>query len=160
MVTLDAILDDAKHHPFFANTTVLNADQCLTIRGPSSTVFRARLDNALAGSADLMKIQQMNADEGLEVIEPVQAGIHGGYWYLRNLTRSGETFPAGEGHYRSLVEALEAAIQWWEAETWCRGVTVRNYDVNHSNGSGSPATGAPRGAGAGPGTSQERMAER
>jgi hypothetical protein len=135
MVTLDAILDDAKHHPSFANTTVLNADQFHTIRGPSSTIFRARLDAALAGSADLMKVQQLNTSEGLEVVEPVQAGIHGGYWYLRNLTHNGETFPAGEGRYRSLVEALEAAIQWWQAETWCRGVIVRNYDVKHSNGS-------------------------
>jgi hypothetical protein len=135
MVTLDTILDDAKHHPSFANTTVLNADQFHTIRGPSSTIFRARLDAALAGSADLMKVQQLNTSEGLEVVEPVQAGIHGGYWYLRNLTHNGETFPAGEGRYRSLVEALEAAIQWWQAETWCRGVIVRNYDVKHSNGS-------------------------
>jgi hypothetical protein len=135
MVTLDAILDDAKHHPFSANTTVLNADQFYTVRGPSSPAFRARLDAALAGSADLMTVQQLNCHEGLEVIEPVQAGIHGGYWYLRNLTHNGETLPAGESRYRSLVEALEAAIQWWQAETWCRGVIVRNYDVKHSNGS-------------------------
>jgi hypothetical protein len=134
MVTLDAILDDAKHHPFSAHTTVLNADQFHTVRGPSSPVFRARLDAALAGSADLTKIQQLNADEGLEIIEPVQAGIHGGYWYLRNLAHSGEMFPAGEGRYRSIVEALESAIQWWELETWCRGVIVREYDVKHANG--------------------------
>ena len=135
MVTLEAILDDARHHPSSANTTVLNSDQFHTVRGPSSTIFRARLDAALAGSADLMKVQQLNTFEGLEVVEPVQAGIHGGYWYLRNLTHNGETLPAGESRYRSIVEALEAAIQWWQAETWCRGVIVRNYDVKHSNGS-------------------------
>ena len=132
MVTLDAILDDAKQDPFSANTTVLNADQFHTIRGPSSPVFRARLDTALAGSADLVKVQQLNASEGLEVIEPVQAGIRGGYWYLRNLTHNGETFPAGEGRYRSIVEALKAAIEWWASETWCRGVIVRRYDVNQA----------------------------
>jgi hypothetical protein len=70
----------------------------------------------------------------LEVVEPVQAGIHGGYWYLRNLTDRGETFPAGEGHYNSIVEALEAAIDWWQDETWCRGVMVRNYYIDHSSG--------------------------
>jgi hypothetical protein len=135
MVTLEAILDDARHLPSSANTTVLNSDQFHTVRGPSSSIFRARLDAALAGSADLMKVQQLNTYEGLEVVEPVQAGIHGGYWYLRNLTHKGETFPAGEGRYCSIVEALEAAIQWWQAETWCRGVIVRNYDVKRLNGS-------------------------
>jgi hypothetical protein len=81
--------------------------------------------------AIFFKIQQLNADEGLEVIEPVRAGIHSGCWYLRNPTYRGETFPAVEGQYRSIVEALEAAIDWWQAETWCRGVMVRVYDINH-----------------------------
>jgi hypothetical protein len=131
MVTLDAILDEAKNDPFSANATVLDADQFYTIRGPSSPVFRARLEAALAGSGDLNKVQQLNANDGLEVIEPVQVGIHGGCWYLRNLTHRGETFPAGEGQYRSIVEALQAAIEWWQAETWCRGIMVRVYDINH-----------------------------
>jgi hypothetical protein len=134
MVTLAAVLEDAKNDPYSANTTVLNADQFCSIRGPSSPAFRARLDAALVGSGDLLKVQQFNAEEGLEVIEPVQAGIHGGYWYLRNLTHLGETFPAGESHYNSIVEALEAAIEWWQAETWCRGVIVRRYDIKHANG--------------------------
>jgi hypothetical protein len=77
--------------------------------------------------------QQRNADEGLEVIEPVKAGIHGGCWYLRNLTHRGEMFPAGESQYRSIVEALEAAIEWWQAETWCRGIMVRVYNIDHAN---------------------------
>jgi hypothetical protein len=131
MVTLDAILDEAKNDPLSANATVLDADQFCTIRGPSSQVFRTRLDAALAGSGDLNagsgdlnKVQQLNAHHGLEVIVPVQVGIHGGCWYLRNLTRRGETFPAGEGRYRSIVEA-------WQAETWCRGIMVRVYDINH-----------------------------
>ena len=131
MVTLDAILDEAKNDPFSANATVLDADQFYTIRGPSSPVFRARLEAALAGSGDLNKVQQLNANDGLEVIEPVQVGIHGGCWYLRNLTHRGETFPPGEGQYRSIVEALQAAIEWWQAETWCRGIMVRVYDINH-----------------------------
>ena len=131
MVTLDAILDDAKSDPTCRNSTVLDSDQFCTIRGPTNPIFRARLDAALAGSGDLSQVQQVNADEGLEVIEPVRAGIHGGCWYLRNPTYRGETFPAGEGRYRSIVEALEAAIEWWQAETWCRGVMVRVYDINH-----------------------------
>jgi len=131
MVTLDAILDEAKSDPSSQNTTVLNSDQFHTIRGPTNPIFRARLDAALAGSGDLCKVQQLNADEGLEVIEPVRAGIRGGCWYLRNPTYRGETFPAGEGQYRSIIEALEAAIEWWQAETWCRGVMVRVYDINH-----------------------------
>jgi hypothetical protein len=132
MVTLDALLDEAKNDPSLDNTTVLNADQFCTIRGPSSPMFRTRLEAALANSDDLIQVQQLNADEGLEVIEPVQAGIHGGYWYLRNLTRRGETFPAGEGRYRSIVEALQAAIEWWQGETWCREIIVRNYDIDHA----------------------------
>jgi hypothetical protein len=132
MVTLAAILDDAKNDPYFENTTILDSGQFFTIRGPSSRIFRDRLDAALSGSGDLGKVQQINADAGLEVIEPVRAGIHGGYWYLRNLTHRGETFPAGESHYKSIVEALEAAIEWWQAETWCRGVMIRTYDINHS----------------------------
>ena len=95
MVTLDAILDEAKRDPSLRNTTVLNDDQFCTIRGPTNPIFRARLDAALAGSGDLFKVQQLNTDEGLEVIEPVRAGIHGGCWYLRNPTYRGETFPAG-----------------------------------------------------------------
>jgi hypothetical protein len=134
MVTLDALLDEAKNDPSYKNATVLNADQFYTIRGPSSPIFRARLEAAVAGSGDLIQVQQLNADEGLEVIEPVQAGIHGGYWYLRNLTHRGETFPAGEDRYRSLVEALQAAIEWWQAETWCREIMVRNYDIDHASG--------------------------
>jgi len=134
MATLNTILDEAKNDPFSKNTTVLNADSFYTIRGPSSPVFRARLDAALSGSGDLIDAHKINADEGLEVIEPVQAGIHGGYWYLRNLTSTGETFPAGETHYNSIVEALKAAIEWWQIETWCRGVMVRIYDINHEVG--------------------------
>jgi hypothetical protein len=133
VVTLDALLDEAKNDPSLKNSTVLNADQFYTIRGPSSPMFRARLEAAVAGSGDLIRVQQLNADEGLEVIEPVQAGIHGGYWYLRNLTRRGEAFPAGEGQYRSIVEALQAAIEWWQAETWCREIIVRNYDIDHAS---------------------------
>ena len=136
MVTLAEILDEAQENPFFENTTVLNADQFYTIRAPSSPKFRARLDAALAGSDDLAKIQQMNADEGLEVIEPIRAGIHGGYWYLRNLTHRGETYPAGESHYPSLTEALQAAIEWWQAETWCRGIMIRRFDIRHVDGMG------------------------
>jgi hypothetical protein len=135
MVTLDAVLEDAKSDPYCANTTVLNTDQFYSIRGPSSPIFRARLDAALVGSGDLLLVQKLNAEEGLEVIEPVQAGIHGGYWYLRNLTHLGETFPAGESHYSSIVEALEAAIEWWQVETWCRGIMVRRYDIKRANGS-------------------------
>jgi hypothetical protein len=104
MVTLDAILDEAKNDPFLANATVLDADQFYTIRGPSSPVFRAGLEAALLGSGDLNKVQQLNTNDGLEVIEPVQVGIHGGCWYLRNLTHRGETFPAGEGQYRSSLK--------------------------------------------------------
>ena len=135
MVTLNALLEEAKTDPYRDNTTVLNTDQFCGIRGPSSPVFRDRLNAALDGSGDLLKVQRLNADEGLEVIEPVQAGIHGGYWYLRNLTHLGETFPAGEGHYNSIVEALEAAIDWWRTETSCREIMVRRYDVKHANGS-------------------------
>jgi hypothetical protein len=134
MVTLESILDEAKNDLSVRNTTILNTDQFYTIRGPSSSVFRARVEAAIAGSGDLMKVQQLNADEGLEIIEPVKAGIHGGQWYLRNLTHRGETFPAGEGRYGSLVEALQAAIEWWQAETWCRGVMVRVFEINHPGG--------------------------
>ena len=133
MATLDSILEEAENDPFLENSTVLDGDQFCTIRGPSSSVFRDRIDSALAGSGDLGQIQQLNAEEGLEVIEPVQAGIHGGYWYLRNLTHKGETFPAGESHYKSIVEALQAAIEWWQGESWCRGVMVRKYDVNQAH---------------------------
>ncbi len=87
------------------------------------------------GSDDLLDAQKLNCSEGLEVIEPVQAGIHGGYWYLRNVSHIGETFPAGESQYPSIVVALQAAIEWWQIEPWCRGVTVRNFHVNHANGS-------------------------
>lgn len=133
MVTLAAILDEARDNPFSGNSTVLNSNQFHTIRAPSSGVFRERLDAALAGSTDLSQVQQLNADEGLEVIEPVQAGIHGGYWYLRNPSHRGETFPAGESHYKSIADALVAAIEWWQAETWCRGIMVRTYDISHEN---------------------------
>jgi hypothetical protein len=88
----------------------------------------------LAGSADLSKAQRLNCDEGLEVIEPVQAGIRGGYWLLRNPMHMGDTYPAGESQYNSIVAALNAAIEWWQAEPWCRGVMVRKYDINRANG--------------------------
>jgi len=134
MVTLKAILEEAENHPSVANSTVLNPDQFYTVRGPSSPVFRVRLDEAVAGSEDLSKAQKLNFEGGLEVIEPVRAGIRGGYWLLRNPTHMGETFPAGERQYSSIVEALNAAIEWWQGETWCRGVLVRRYDVNRANG--------------------------
>lgn len=133
MVTLAAILDEARDNAFSGNSTVLNSSQFHTIRAPSSGAFRERLDSALAGSTDLSQIQQLNAEEGLEVIEPVRAGIHGGYWYLRNLSHRGETFPAGECQYTSIADALVAAIEWWQGETWCRGIMVRAFDINHDN---------------------------
>jgi hypothetical protein len=133
MVTLDAILGEASTHPYCKNMTVLSEDQFYTVRGPSNPAYRTRLDAALAGSGDLIEVQQLNSDEGLEVIEPVQAGIHGGYWYLRNLTSRGETFPAGESQYNSVVEALEAAIDWWRVETPCRGIMIRSYYVDHAS---------------------------
>jgi hypothetical protein len=133
MVTLASILEEAKRDPSLQNTTVLNDDQFCTIRGPTNPIFRERLDAALAGSGDLNKVQQANADEGLEVIQPVQSGIHGGCWDLRNLTHGGETFPVGDFQYSSIVEALQGAIEWWQAETWCRGVVVRVYDIKHAD---------------------------
>nr|WP_294521471.1 hypothetical protein [uncultured Rhodopila sp.] len=134
MVTLESILEEARNDPFLANTTILTADQFFTIRGPSSPVFRARLEAAIAGAGDLAKVQQINADEGLEVVEPVRAGTRGGAWYLRNLTHRGETYPAGEVRFNTIVEALQAAIEWWQAETWCRGVMVRAFEVKQANG--------------------------
>ena len=133
MVTLDSILAEAKEHPSRNNTTILATDQFCTIRGPSSPIFRARLEAAIAGSEDLGQAQKLNADDGLEVIEPVRTGIGGGSWHLRNPTHGGETFPAGESRYRSIVEALEAAIEWWQADTWCRGVMVRIFEINRAN---------------------------
>jgi len=135
MVTLDAILEEAANHPFLANSTVLNPDQFRTVRGPSSPTFRARLDAAVSGSGDLGNAQKLNFDGGLEVVEPVQAGIHGGSWFLRNPVHFGEPYPAGDIHYRSLVSALQAAIEWWQAETWCRAVIIRTYNINRTNGS-------------------------
>jgi glutathionylspermidine synthase len=140
MVTLDAILREAGNHPYRKNTTILNEDQFYTIRGPSNPAVRARLDAAIAGSGDLIEVRQLNADEGLEVVEPVQAGIHGGYWYLRNLTSRGETFPAGESQYNSIVEALEAAIDWWHVETSYRGIMIRKYYVDQACDSTNPAS--------------------
>jgi hypothetical protein len=139
MVMLDAILQEAASHPSLANSTILNTDQFDTIRGPSSPVFRARLDAALSGSEDLARAQKLNVEGGLEVVEPVQAGMRGGSWFLRNPAHIGEPYPAGDIHYSSIVEALNAAIEWWQAETWCRGVIVRKYDVNHANGTPSAA---------------------
>jgi hypothetical protein len=142
LITLSDILEEAKSEPFAGNTTVLDQDQFDTIRGPSDPKFRARLDAALNGSADLIRASQRNSDDGLEVIEPVRAGIRRGCWYLRNITDRGEMFPAGESHYSSLIEALEAAIEWWQTETWCRSVVVRRYVVNHAGGSGRLANSA------------------
>jgi hypothetical protein len=133
--TLSDIVAEAATDPFAENTPVLNHDQFNSIRGPSDPTFRARLDAALHGPGDLIKANQLNSQQGLEVIEPVQAGIHNGYWYLRNITARGEMFPAGESHYGSIAEALEAAIEWWQAETWCRSIVVRRYLVSHAAGS-------------------------
>jgi hypothetical protein len=134
VTTLDAILDEANDDASILNTTVLDTKEFYTIRAPSSPTFRMRIDAAILVSDDLIKVQQINAEEGLEVIEPVRAGIRGGFWYLRNLTHRGETFPAGERQYSSIVEALEAAIDWWHIETWCRGIMVRKYNANHADG--------------------------
>jgi hypothetical protein len=51
-------------------------------------------------------------------------------------------FPAGESNYSSLVEALEAAIEWWQTETWCRSVLIRRYVLNHAGRSGRLTTSA------------------
>ena len=133
MATLQSILDEAKEHPSLINTPILTADQFCTIRGPSSPIFRARLEAAIAGSGDLGKAQKLNLDEGLEMIEPVRTGINGGCWHLRSPTHRGEAFPAGESRYGSIVEALQAAIEWWQAETWCRGVMVRIFEIKHAD---------------------------
>jgi hypothetical protein len=142
VTTLSDILEEAKSEPFAGNTTILNQDQFDSIQGPADPKFRARLDAALNGSADLIQANHRNSDDGLEVIEPVRVSIHTGCWYLRNITERGEMFPAGESHYSSLVEALEAAIEWWQTETWCRSVVIRRYVLNHAGGSRRLATSA------------------
>jgi hypothetical protein len=143
MKTLQVILDDALQHVCADNATILNDEQFRCIRGPSSRVFRQRLDAALFGPGDLVEVEARNASDGLEVISPVRGGIHGGFWYLRNVSGRGEQFPAGEGQYASIVEALEAAIEWWEAEAWCRSVMVRKFycDETDRSSSGSMADG-------------------
>ena len=108
MGRLQVILDAANEAPSCDNRTILDTDQFHTVRGPSSRVFRDRLDAALSGSEDLARVHQRNTDDGLEVIEPVRAGIHGGYWYLRSVTRGAETFPAGEQRYKPIADALDA----------------------------------------------------
>ncbi len=133
MKTLDVILEEAAPHVSADRITVLGQDQFCHVRAPSSPQFRARLDAALFGSADLTDAERQNVAEGLEVIEPLRGGIHGGTWSLRNIAHRGELYPAGETHYTSLVEALAAAIEWWEAETWCRGVVVRKFYRDKKN---------------------------
>src|ERR1700759_992672 len=127
MTTLEAILEEAISHPFVGNATILSDDQFATIRAPSSEAFRDRLDAALVGPGDLADAETQNLSQGLGGGNPVRGGIHGGYWYLQNISSRGELFPAGEQHYGSLVEALEAAIEWWQVESWCRGVMVRRF---------------------------------
>jgi hypothetical protein len=134
MTALGVILDEAASHVFTANITILSDEQFRSIRSPSSQQFRARLNAALFGPDDLIEAERLNASEGLEVIEPVRGGIHGGYWFLRNVSNRGEAFPAGERQYGSIVEALQAAIEWWEVETWCRGVVIRKFYCNKANG--------------------------
>ena len=140
MTTLEVILDEAEHHPFRANDTVLSDEQFSCVRAPSSAAYRARLDAALAGPGDLTEAEKRNSIDGLEVVNPVQGGIHGGYWYLHNISSRGEAFPAGELRYHSITEALAAAIEWWEAETACRGVMVRKFYCT-KNGAASPLNG-------------------
>jgi hypothetical protein len=129
MMSLNALLEEAAAQPFQAHTTCLNTDQFVTIRAPSSGGFRARLDAAVFGDADLIEAHTANLKAGLEVIEPVQWGTRGGRWSLRNISRSGEPFPAGELAYDSLTEAVVAAIEWWQTEPSCRGVLVRKADL-------------------------------
>ena len=137
MKMLEVILDDALQHVCADNATILNDEQFHCIRGPSSQVFRERLDAALFGPGDLVEAEARNASDGLEVVSPVRGGIHGGFWYLRNVSSRGEQFPAGESQYDSIVEALEAAIEWWEAEAWCRSVMVRKFYCEQTNISSS-----------------------
>jgi len=58
---------------------------------------------------------------GVGVVTPIGHGmclglgfertvIHGGHWCLRNPTRRGETFPAGEAQYRSIAEVSQVAL--------------------------------------------------
>ena len=84
------------------------------------------------------RTETQNLSQGLEVVNPVRGGIHGGYWYLQNISSRGELFPAGEQHYGSLVEALEAAIEWWQVESWCRGVMVRRFHCRDGDAPPAP----------------------
>ena len=125
MSALSRILARAKVHPHIAHTTILNADHFHTIRAPSARTFRDRLDAVALGEGDLVKVQEQNATEGLEVVEPAHATMMVNYWYLRNQSSLGEPFPAGRVRYPNMVEALTAAIAWWERAPALRGIAVR-----------------------------------
>jgi hypothetical protein len=132
MMSFSAILEEAAEQPFPGHTTCLNTAQFHTIRVPSCGSFRARLDAAVFGDADLSEAHRANLAAGLEVIEPIQWGTHGGRWSLRNVTHAGETYPAGEQAYDSMIEALLVAIEWWQIEPQCRGILVRQSDVKQA----------------------------
>lgn len=132
MMSLTALLEAAAEQPFPAHTTCLHGEQFHTIRVPGSGSFRARLDDAIFGEADLTEAHKENREAGLEVIEPVQWGTHGGRWSLRNISHAGEPYPAGEAAYDTIAEALLAAIDWWQTESWCRGILVRRVDIKNA----------------------------
>ncbi|CAM6054490.1 unnamed protein product [Sphagnum tenellum] len=108
---LDQMLEDAITHPAANNTTVLARDYFYTIRPPTSARFRARLNTVIYGDGDLVEVQRLNAADGLEVVTAVCAGIHGGYWYLRNLHLGlGDEFLAGDARYPTLAQLWKAQL--------------------------------------------------
>lgn len=114
------------------NITVLNTGgHFYSVHEPTDAVWANELRNiprnseGLRHSNPLVELQISQHERGFTQIQPVQAIANGGYWYLRNTSNLGETFPAGRGQYNSVGDAVAAATRWYLEDPAKREVTMR-----------------------------------
>jgi hypothetical protein len=118
-----------------STTTVSNTGGawCL-VAAPTCGEYRTALDavprvaGGLLRSTELCSVQ-MRMSARYESVQPTWCIRGAGYWYLRNTSNLGNTFPAGRGQYSMLEECLEAGVAWHAKAPEYREVVVHTTDV-------------------------------
>lgn len=122
---LQEIITEASSVPT-ANTTVTNLEHFIVLRAPLNPFYRNRINEVLAGKADLLVAQKQNFEDGLMTVHPVFGGFPKARWYLRNQSSLGVSFPVADPPVRhdTMAGALEEAVLWWDKDSWNRQVIV------------------------------------
>jgi|ERR1043166_598218 hypothetical protein len=115
-----------------STTTVCNTGGAWAlIHAPRRADYRQALDALRNRGEDLCRLQ-LSMSARYVSVQP-QFCIRGnGYWYLRNVSNLGDTWPAGRAQYSTLQQCMDAALAWCQQAPDYREAVVYTRDLKEA----------------------------